>query len=89
MVDEVERVQQFLKSLKAIERAMVQSEDRMGLADGAPVDIVAPAEPSITVPLKMSEELRRVIRSYVREHLEHQHREMRETLSRLVRELKG
>lgn len=89
MADEVERVQQFLKSLRAIERAMVQSEELMGLADGTTVEIVEPGEAPITVRLMMSEELRRVIRTHVREHLEQQHRQMRETLSRLVQQLNG
>lgn len=68
---------------------MVQSEELMGLADGTCVAIVARGESSITVQLMMSEELRRVIRTYVREDLEQQHRQMRETLSRLVQQLPG
>nr|MBS0022272.1 hypothetical protein [Gammaproteobacteria bacterium] len=89
LVNEVERVQQFLKSLAAIEHAIAQSEELMGLADDAPVELVAPGQPSIAARLKMSEELRRVIRAHVREHLEQQHRQMRETLSRLVQQLNG
>lgn len=89
MVDEVERLQQFLSGLRAIEEAMVQSEELMGLADDAPVQIVARGEAVMTVELKMSEELRRVIRTHVREQLERQHRQMRETLSRLVQLLNG
>jgi hypothetical protein len=89
LANEVERVQQFLKGLKATEHAMVQSEELMGLADGTTVAIVARGESSIRVQLMMSEELRRVIRTYVREDLEQQHRQMRETLSRLVQQLPG
>jgi hypothetical protein len=87
LVDEVERVQQFLKNLAAIEHAITQSEELLGLPDDAPVEITATGEPSTTAQLRMSEELRRVIRTHVREHLEQQHRQMREILSRLVQQL--
>lgn len=87
VTDEVDRVHQFLARLREIEDAMAQSEELMGLADDTPIDVVAKVEHPVTTQLRMSEELRRVIRAHVREELEQKHRQMRETLGRLVREL--
>ena len=82
-----EHLRQFLDHLNDIEEAMTKSEEFLGLPDGTPVELLVRREQPLTVPLRMSEELRRLIRAYMRDELDPEHRQMKKTLERMVQEL--